>query len=333
LTQRNGVNKAKVFRATFTVPNQDENAGGIYAIQRWAVHLASSMEVNLLVLRAEPQPLPGVNVQRSPDLASETVPDADVILLYINAPPEVDFLGLPDSKGEKLLIFQGITNLENETIQERLRLGLRVVSPSRWLVDEARRLGSRATHTPYGLDTEFFFPGADASERGSVVSMMSHYLDWKGTEDGIAALEIVRRERPDTEFKLFGHTQPEFEAEIRRRLSRSEVGALLRESAVFVCSSWIEGFGMPGLEAMACGAALATTDTRGSRDYAFHEETALVSPPKEPEALAANVLRLLDDLELRKRLAAEGAQYAHSHFQSWAEAADVMHHALVNSSQ
>ena len=35
---------------------------------------------------------------------------------------------------------------------------------------------------------------------------------------------------------------------------------------------------MPGLEALACGTALATTDTKGSRDYALHEKTALDQP-------------------------------------------------------
>jgi glycosyltransferase involved in cell wall biosynthesis len=319
-----------LFRATFITPNQDENAGGIYAIQRWAIHLAPSMQVNLLVQAAEPVPLPGVNVQRSPTLTSETVPDADVIVHYINAPADEDFFSLPESKGERMLIFQGYTEPGSETVRARLRRGLRVVTPSKWLTEEARQFGSMATHTPYGLDLEVFYPGAPAKERSPVVSMLCHYLDWKGTDDGIAALEIARSARPDTKFELFGGVDPEFSgATFRPRLSRTEVATLLRESAVFVCASWEEGFGMPGLEALACGAALATTDTKGSRDYAFDEKTALVSPPRDPEALAENVLRLLDDLELRNRLATKGAEYAHSHFHPWPEAARVMQRALV----
>jgi glycosyltransferase involved in cell wall biosynthesis len=232
-----------------------------------------------------------------------------------------------------MLLFQGYTELESETVRARLCRGLRVLATSKWLTEEARRFGSRASHTPYGLDDQIFFPGTPAEERGPIVSMLCHYLDWKGTSDGIAAFEIVRRERPETDVRLFGTARPDFPAEFRPRLRREEVAALLRESAVFVCSSWEEGFGMPGLEALACGAALATTDTKGSRDYAIDGETALVSPPREPELLAQNILKLLDDAELRGELAARGAEYAHTHFRPWPEAARVMRRALVDGSE
>lgn len=322
-----------MFRATFIAPNQDQNAGGLYAIQQWAVHLASDMQMNLVVQDTEPQPLPGVNVQRSPDLSPETIPDADAILLYINAPADEQFFDLPTSKGEKMFMFQGYTEPGSETVRARLRLGLRVVAASTWLTEEARRFGSKATHTPYGLDGEIFFPGRPARERGPVVSMMCHYLDWKGTDDGIAAFEIVRNARPETKFKLFGIDEPAFQAEFYPRLARTDVASLLRESAVFVCASWEEGFGMPGLEAMACGTALATTDTKGSRDYAIDGQTALVSPPRDPEALAENVLRLLGDLELRDQLGTEGAEYARTRFDPWPIAAQAMGQALVGNSE
>ena len=46
---------------------------------------------------------------------------------------------------------------------------------------------------------------------------------------------------------------------------------------------------MPAMEAMATGALLVSTDTGGSRDFAKHGQTALVSEPKNPQALAANL--------------------------------------------
>ena len=65
---------------------------------------------------------------------------------------------------------------------------------------------------------------------------------------------------------------------------------------------------MPAMEAMMCGAALVTTDTGGSWDYALNEETALVSPSKDPEALAKNLARILGDDSLRLKIAEMGYQ-------------------------
>ena len=57
---------------------------------------------------------------------------------------------------------------------------------------------------------------------------------------------------------------------------------------------------------MACGCALATTDCGGNREYAEHEETALVSDPDDFAALVSNVIRLLSCEELRVRIASAG---------------------------
>ena len=62
------------------------------------------------------------------------------------------------------------------------------------------------------------------------------------------------------------------------------------------------------MEAMAFGAALVTTDTGGSWDYASDGETALVSPPKQPKQLADNLARILTDEALRIKLAENGFQ-------------------------
>ncbi|HTD58809.1 MAG TPA: glycosyltransferase, partial [Solirubrobacteraceae bacterium] len=103
--------------------------------------------------------------------------------------------------------------------------------------------------------------------------------------------------------------------------SRSEVAALLHSSAVHVVASWEEGFGLTGAEAIACGAALATTDTKGSRDYAVDGRTALVSTPRDPQALADNVLKLLDDVRLREQLVAAGQRHLRGVMPPWSEAA------------
>ena len=103
----------------------------------------------------------------------------------------------------------------------------------------------------------------------------------------------------------------------------------MRGSAVHVVASWEEGFGLTGAEAIACGAALASTDTKGSRDYAIDGFTALVSAPRDPAALADNVLRLLEDVQLRSRLVAAGQRHLRAAMPPWSETARRMAWALL----
>jgi glycosyltransferase involved in cell wall biosynthesis len=165
-----------------------------------------------------------------------------------------------------------------------------------------------------------------------------HYVhDWmlpfKGGEDGMHALEIVRKYHGNVEIVLFGiHRRPEgldsrFPYEFNPSQERL-VGSIYNGSSIFVCPSWHEGFGFPGAEAMACGCALVTTDTGGSREYAGHGVTALVSEPRKPELLAENILRLLNDDELRIKLARAGHERIRQF--TWERSAAEMEQMIVN---
>jgi glycosyltransferase involved in cell wall biosynthesis len=79
-----------------------------------------------------------------------------------------------------------------------------------------------------------------------------------------------------------------------------------RKADVFVFPSWIEGYGLPPLEAMACGVPVVTTDCGGIRDFAEDGVNALITLPRKPRALAEAILRLLKDRPLVERLASNG---------------------------
>jgi glycosyltransferase involved in cell wall biosynthesis len=104
---------------------------------------------------------------------------------------------------------------------------------------------------------------------------------------------------------------------------------VLRRAAVLVLPSWEEGLGLPGIEALACDAALATTDTNGGRDYALDGETALVSPPRNPDLLADSVIRLLREPPLRARLTVRGREQVLATYPPWPEATADFARALA----
>ncbi|MCB0346059.1 MAG: glycosyltransferase [Bdellovibrionales bacterium] len=92
--------------------------------------------------------------------------------------------------------------------------------------------------------------------------------------------------------------------------SQIEISHLISSASVFVSACWHEGFSFCPLEAMACGVPVVMTDDGGSREYARNGENALVSEPKDADALRANIEKVLNDAELRSHLIRNGLETA-----------------------
>jgi glycosyltransferase involved in cell wall biosynthesis len=80
--------------------------------------------------------------------------------------------------------------------------------------------------------------------------------------------------------------------------------ALLSLATAFVYPSLYEGFGLPVLEALACGAPTACSNTSSLPEVAG--DAALLFDPTDPAAIGAALKRLVNDPDLRRTLAARG---------------------------
>ena len=100
-------------------------------------------------------------------------------------------------------------------------------------------------------------------------------------------------------------------------VSESDLPALYTGALCFVYPSYFEGFGLPPLEAMQCGAAVVAGN-RTSLPEVVGPAGLLVDPFDE-SALAAAVSRLIDDRDLRERLRAAGLERARQF--TWRETA------------
>lgn len=104
-------------------------------------------------------------------------------------------------------------------------------------------------------------------------------------------------------------------------LSQEDLGRAYDAARVFAVGSLFEGFCQPGLEALACGVPLVTSDCGGCREYAIDGETALVVPPGDPGAMAGAIRRVLDEPGLGAGLVERGLDLVAERF-DWERATD-----------
>jgi glycosyltransferase involved in cell wall biosynthesis len=95
---------------------------------------------------------------------------------------------------------------------------------------------------------------------------------------------------------------------------RGDVSRVLAELDVLALPSWTEGLPLVVLEAMAHGRAVVATPVGGTPEVVVDGETGLLVPPRDVDALADALRRLLDDPGLRNRLGEAGRRRVRERF-------------------
>jgi len=94
-----------------------------------------------------------------------------------------------------------------------------------------------------------------------------------------------------------------------------EMPGLLRNfDVLLVTSTWAEPFARVVLEGMISGLVVVATSTGGTTEIVLDNENGLLFTPGDPEDLAQKIIRLMNDPELRKRLALAGKQTIKENF-------------------
>jgi len=95
---------------------------------------------------------------------------------------------------------------------------------------------------------------------------------------------------------------------------RSDVADILAASDIFVLPSHFEGLPMSVIEAMLTGLPVIATDIRGPREQVVPEQTGLLVPVRNTQALSAALNRLAADAPLRARMGQAGLDRARTEF-------------------
>lgn len=148
--------------------------------------------------------------------------------------------------------------------------------------------------------------------------MDEHY---KGQEALLKAMLIVKSARPDCRLAFIGggQTLPMWSkrvesmglsdrVELRGRVSAERLDQSYAEATIFAMPSMNEGFGLVYLEAMAHGLPCIAGNADAAQEIVVDGQTGVCVPPGDPVAVAAAILRLVNDPDLSRRLGEAGRE-------------------------
>jgi L-malate glycosyltransferase len=147
----------------------------------------------------------------------------------------------------------------------------------------------------------------------------------KGQKHLIDAMPLVLREVPDAHLIIFG--EGELRGALEKQIKhlnlakrillpgfREDVLSLMKTADLIVMSSVTEGLGSAVLDAMAMGHAVVGTTAGGIPEAVIPNETGLLVEPGDHKALAAAIVKLLKDSQMRKEYGEAGRRRVTEHF-------------------
>lgn len=201
---------------------------------------------------------------------------------------------------------------------------------SRYQVDPRRMMWIRNA-----IDSKFFRRSGspDAEFRAqlgipataTVVGAVGRLNGEKDYPNLLRAAQLLVAKRPDLYFVIAG--KGELETELKETAQQlgvadrvifmghfHDVRKVFELMDLYVLSSTREGLPNTVLEAMAMEVPIVSTDVDGVKEAVSDQREAFLVPPQDSPALAAGIERMLDDTELRQRLARQARQKVEAEF-------------------
>ena len=327
-----------------------ENRYTIYVTRREAFERFEGRWKNVRVRRTLPHaPLLRVPFTLSAELRRRPV---DLLHVQYTAPP---FAPCPSVVTIHDLSFEHLPETFKRRSWMQLRLTVRrtarraahVIAPSEFtrrdLLETYRLDPARVSVVPLAASPRFR-PVEDKDEiervrrrygiKGEYVLAVGSIQPRKNLARLVRAYSGLRRERGRSNLPklalvgkqawLYGETLRAVEEEgvqdsvvLPGYVSETDLPALYTGAVCFVYPSYFEGFGLPPLEAMSCGAPVLTGNLTSLPEVVG--DAALTADPFDRDALALALARLIDDASLRATLRERGLQRARAF--DWRETA------------
>jgi len=165
----------------------------------------------------------------------------------------------------------------------------------------------------------------DISDRYPIIGLGVRLSKQKGISYLLQAMKTIVKVFPRTMLLIAGYGELEnrlkkeaIELKIQGNIKflgkRLDMPQILTILDVYVLPSVWEGMPLVILEAMAAKKPIVATAVDGTKDALIHEQSGLVVPPKDPEALANAIIRVIKNPELARYLSENALKRFNEHF-------------------
>ena len=275
-----------------------------------------------------------VPIKLIPYINQKFIRDADIIIATA-WPTSYDVYKMSLSKGKKIYFIQGyeVWSGDKDKVDGSYRLPLKQITISKELQTlMVEKFGKNDVDVVYnGIDTDVFYNDNKVINNKNVLMLYSD-LEQKGFSDGIRTFEIIKHKYPDLKLSVFGAKHgidiPKY-AEFHLKPEKNELRELYSNADIFIFPSREEGWGLTPIEAMACKCAVVGTNVGSIKEIGINGENCLVSNPMDIDGMVNNILSILDDKELMKKISINGNNSALN--LSWNSSVDKFEKILIDS--
>lgn len=291
---------------------------------------------------AEPSYFDGLNVEHRVleqirPVVDADLPDADVVVatFYTTA---YGVQHLSSAKGAKAIFIQNYEVKEGEVnpkLDATWRMPMHKITISKWLVQLAReKFGdSVVSHVPNSVDLVQFHAAQRGKRPVPTVGLLYSTFSMKGCDTSLKALKRVAARIPSLRLVSFGAEQPDFRlplprfAEFHYRPLQEKLRGIYALCDVWLSASYLEGFCLPLLEAMACRCPVVSTRSGGPLDIVEDGINGYLVDVRDVDAFADRTLRVLNLPQEEWKRMSEAAYRTATRY-TWDDATDLFERAL-----
>ncbi len=202
----------------------------------------------------------------------------------------------------------------------------------KWLVEVEKLPAEKMRTIHHGIDLEQLYSKTQVSQElvnvgRPVIGTISRLLDWKGLDFLLSAFERCLEKYPQASLVIAGDGPERFFLEQQAHalgiaekvyflghLPHSRIGSLIQTFDIFAFPSFGEGFGIVLLEAMAWGKPIVASNAMSIPEIVIHGKTGLLVAPRDSDALAQGLLKLIESPSLCQQFGSAGRQRLEQEF-------------------